>query len=90
MGYTHRPTGLPGGNPETDRSVYFGGKRIARIYVHQQGPQLGLWGWFLGWGCYGNAGTASSLEEALEIVKRRHRGRGTEDPSPPEPHHKAL
>ncbi len=72
MTYTHRPTGLEGTNPETDRSVYCDGECIARIYQFRHGPMEGQWGWFGLWGSNDNTGIVDTLEAALQAVKRQH------------------
>lgn len=45
MKLTHRPTRLPGADPETDRTVFLGGCAIARVRLVESGQQAGLWQW---------------------------------------------
>jgi len=64
--FSHRATGLQGGNPETDRVVVCDGRTIGRVHQVETGQQEGLWQWSCLW-----IGTASTLDEELEAIKSR-------------------
>jgi hypothetical protein len=40
--FSHRATGLPGANPETDRDVVCDGVNVGRVYQVDAGQQEGL------------------------------------------------
>ncbi len=69
MPYTHRPTDLQGVNPGTDRTIFYEGNPIARVYQFTAGPQQGEWGWFGYWAGERNSGVADTRAEALQAIK---------------------
>ena len=69
--FSHRATGLPGGNPETDRVVVCDGLTIGRVHQVEAGQQEGLWQWSCLWIGTDTRGTASTLDEGLEAIKSR-------------------
>lgn len=71
MKFSHRPTGLPGGDRETDREVLCDGLPVARVRCVEQGQQAGLWQWSAYWVSDDNRGIEAALDEALEAVKQR-------------------
>ncbi len=68
---THRPTRLPGADPETDREVLCDGRSIARVRMVESGQQAGLWQWSCMWVGSDTRGTTESRDAALEAVKSR-------------------
>ena len=68
---SHRATGLPGGNPETDRVVVCDGLTIGRVHQVEAGQQEGLWQWSCLWIGTDTRGTASTLDEGLEAINSR-------------------
>lgn len=68
---THRPTGLPGGNAETDRAVVLVDRVIARVQQIEQGEKAGQWSWSGMWISADNRGEAPTLDDALAEVKKR-------------------
>jgi hypothetical protein len=69
--FLHRATGLPGGNPETDRVVICDGLTVGRVAMIEAGQQGGLWQWSCLWIGTDTRGTASTLVEGLEAIKSR-------------------
>ena len=69
--FSHRATGLPGGNPETDRVVICDGMKVGRVEQVEAGQQEGLWQWACYWVGTDTNGTASTLAEGLEAIKSR-------------------
>ena len=67
--FSHRSTGLPGGNPETDRVVICDGLTVGRVEQVEAGQQEGLWQWACLWVGDDTNGTASTLTEGLEAIK---------------------
>ena len=69
--FTHRATGLPGGDPEGDRLVLCNGLRVGRVFRIDDGPQAGSWDWSAM--CVGNdtRGNVATLEDGLEEIKSR-------------------
>jgi hypothetical protein len=69
--FSHRATGLPGGNPETDRVVVCNRLTVGRVYQVEAGQQEGSWQWSCLWVGTDTRGTASTLNEGLEAIKSR-------------------
>ena len=69
--FSHRATSLPGGNSETDRVVVCSGLTVGRVYQVEAGQQEGSWQWSCLWVGTDTRGTASTLSEGLEAIKRR-------------------
>ena len=70
--FSHRATGLPGGNLETDRVVICDGLTVGRVVVIEAGQQGGLWRWSCLWIRTDTRGTASTSDEGLEAIKSRN------------------
>jgi hypothetical protein len=66
--FSHRATGLPGGNPETDRVVVCDGVNVGRVYQVDAGQQEGLWQWSCLWVGNDTRGTVETLDEVLEAA----------------------
>ena len=69
--FSHRATGLPGGNPETDRVVVCDGLTVGRVHQVDAGQQEGLWQWSCLWVGNDTRGSALTLDEGLEAIKSR-------------------
>jgi hypothetical protein len=69
--FSHRATGLPGGNPETDRVVVCDGMTVGRVHQVEAGQQEGLWQRLCLWIGNHTRGNASTLNEGLDAIKSR-------------------
>lgn len=69
--FTHRATGLPGGEPETDRSVLHNGRVIGRVVQIEGGTNAGQWNWSCLWVGDDTRGRVATLDEALDAIKSR-------------------
>ena len=69
--FSHRATGLPGGNLETDRVVICDGLTVGRVAMIEAGQQEGLWRWSCLWVGTDTNGTAETLDEGLKAIKSR-------------------
>ncbi len=68
MNFTHKATGLPGGSPETDRTICYDGMTIARTFQIEGGQNDGRWSW-LGYWSPAEFGMVDNLETALAAIK---------------------
>lgn len=80
---THRPTGLPGGDPGADRTVMMEGRAIGRVTLIDAGQQGGQWSWSCLW-IGGGRGVTATLDAALGEIKALVAD-DTIDNLPPEP-----
>ena len=69
--FTHRATGLPGGNTDADRVVICDGLKVGRVEQVEAGQQEGLWQWACYWVGNDTNGTAETMAEGLEAIKSR-------------------
>jgi hypothetical protein len=69
--FSHRATGLPGGNLETDRVVICDGLKVGRVHQVEAGQLEGLWQWSCYWIGTDTRVTASTSDEGLEAIKSR-------------------
>ena len=65
---THRPTDLPGADPQLDRSIHCDGVPIARAFQIEGGQNHGRWKWAGRWSP-AEYGIVESLDEALAAIK---------------------
>ena len=73
-GYTHRAAFPDGQHPDTDRSIFHDDRCIARIQKLHFGPSQSQWEWDIHWegAKMPKSGRAASMEDALELIRRRH------------------
>ena len=69
MKLTHKGTGLPGGDPDTDRVILADGKKCARVLMIDAGSQTGMWRWS-GYWSPAEEGRAASLDDALAEIRQ--------------------
>lgn len=68
---SHRACTLPGADPDTDRIVLCDGVPVGRVLMIDAGEQRGLWRWSGLWIGSDTTGTADTLAEGLQEIKRR-------------------
>ena len=72
MKFIHRPTALPGANPETDRSVLCDGQLIGRVrQVEDDHNRCDRWDWACLWTGTDTGGYCDTLEEGLRAIRWR-------------------
>jgi len=72
MSFTHRPTRLPGADPDADRTVLLDGRPIGRVFQVESGhPDAGRWSWSCLWVGSDTRGIADTLEQGLGEIKSR-------------------
>ena len=69
--HAHRPTDLPGAEPDRDRAVLCDGLILGCVSEIEGGQQGGLWGWSGYWIRADNRVVAESLEDALAEIEKR-------------------
>ena len=81
---SHRATGLPGGDPEGDRTVLCDGRPVGRVVRIDDGPQAGTWDWSGLWVGNDTRGNVPTLEQGLQEIKSRVTAAAL-DALPPDP-----